>query len=198
MDWRASGIVDDESWLASIRAFAKLSPESGPGEDYVWRTIMRERYGWSDRPLKYEANPVDDEKAFIIRKVMRQEPIELDALTETQSDYIQNGIVKRDYNQTFEQRIEYIMKEWPERIRRVCHGRTLFRTAEGRVGLGHVAIRAGDVVTLLWGVRSPIILRPRDHQDGGGFTFVGDAYVDGLMYGEFLETGPAFEDFDIY
>lgn len=69
---------------------------------------------------------------------------------------------------------------------------------KGMFGLGHVAVRSGDVVTLLWGFKSPIILRPRDESEGGGYTFVGDAYVDGIMYGEFLETSPAHEDFEIY
>ena len=60
------------------------------------------------------------------------------------------------------------------------------------------AIQREDIVCLLWGMRSPIILRPRADEAGGGFTFVGDAYVDGIMYGEFLETTPAHVDFKIY
>jgi hypothetical protein len=193
MDWRASGILDDKGWLASIRDFAKLGPESGPGEDYVWRTITQARDDMSYGPHAYGANPVDDEKAFIIRKVMRQEPIALDALTETQREYIQNAMFKQDYKKTLEEWIEYIVKQWPKLYRWLCKVRTLFSTAKGRFSLGHVAIRPGDIVTLLWGVRSPIILRPRNNQDGGGFTFVGDAYVDGIMYGEFLETGPRWK-----
>ncbi|KAK4034242.1 hypothetical protein C8A01DRAFT_49341 [Parachaetomium inaequale] len=39
----------------------------------------------------------------------------------------------------------------------------------------------------------PIVLRPvADH-----FEFVGEAYVDGIMYGEFLEDNPPERDFDI-
>lgn len=74
----------------------------------------------------------------------------------------------------------------------------LFKTTKGMFGLGHTAIQPGDTVSLLWGIRSPIILRPRDDEAGGGFTFVGDAYIDKIMYSEFLKTAPAHKDFEIY
>lgn len=63
------------------------------------------------------------------------------------------------------------------------------------LGLGHVAIEAGDIVTLVWGVCSPLILRRRGSD---GFFFRGDAYVDGIMQGEYLGTGPEQEEFCIY
>lgn len=72
----------------------------------------------------------------------------------------------------------------------------MFKTTEGMLGLGHVAVRSGDVVTLLQKSATPMILRPRDR---GGFTFIGDAYVDGIMHGEFLKMGQqTIETFDIY
>jgi hypothetical protein len=198
----ASKIVDAESWLASIRQFTKLGPQSSPNEDYVWRTIMLNKYDGVNRPNRFEVDPVDSEKALVIRKVFRREQIDLEALTGNQRDYLDNGFFNREYMhsnfQSMDERVDYIVKEWPKAVGSICRGRMLFRTAHGMLGLGHVAIRPGDFVTLLWGVRSPIILRQRSYQDGGGFTFVGDAYVDGIMFGEFLETGPAFEDFDIY
>jgi hypothetical protein len=39
-------------------------------------------------------------------------------------------------------------------------------------------------------------LRPREGRDG--FYLLGDAYVDGIMQGEFLKTSPAHVYFDIY
>lgn len=53
------------------------------------------------------------------------------------------------------------------------------------LGLGHSLIEVGDTVTLISGVRCPIILRERVD---GGYCFHGDAYVDGIMQGEYLET----------
>lgn len=63
------------------------------------------------------------------------------------------------------------------------------------LGLGHKSVQAGDTVTLLLGVHSPIVLRSRCE---GGFTFVGDAYMDGIMQGEFLQTNPVEQEFVIY
>lgn len=62
-------------------------------------------------------------------------------------------------------------------------------------GLGHLEVEAFDILTLIWGVRSPIVLRQRAD---GGFYFRGDAYVDGIMHGEFLATCPAHEQFSIH
>lgn len=45
------------------------------------------------------------------------------------------------------------------------------------------------------GVHSPIVLRQRRE---GGFTFAGDAYVDGIMQGEFFHTLPNEQEFVIY
>jgi hypothetical protein len=63
-------------------------------------------------------------------------------------------------------------------------------------GLGHQSLKVGDVVTLLQGMRTPIVLRKRD--TGPGFLYTGDAFVDGIMYGEFLATKPALDEFYIY
>ncbi|KAH7240310.1 uncharacterized protein BKA55DRAFT_577304 [Fusarium redolens] len=73
--------------------------------------------------------------------------------------------------------------------------RTLFKTTNGMFGMGYRVVKPGDVVTLLWGVKALVILRPGV---GGGFTYQDDAYVDGIMYGEFLQTGPIPEDFFIH
>ncbi|KAJ4379956.1 hypothetical protein N0V85_008795 [Neurospora sp. IMI 360204] len=73
-------------------------------------------------------------------------------------------------------------------------------------GIGDV--RPGDIVVILQNAHTPFILRPRP-QDGdeiaadrGGsgstFTFGGEAWVDGIMYGEFVDTEPKEEVFDIY
>ena len=196
-DWTASKIVDVEAWLSSICDFAKLGPESSPGEDYVWRTIMLDMYDGISRPNRFEAKPIDDEKASVIRKIMRRVPIVVESLTEAQRHYIWYELSSLSNFETIDQKLEYIV-EWLKVIGSVDRGRTLFKTNKGMFGLGHVAIQREDIVCLLWGTRSPIILRPRNDEAGGGFIFVGDAYIDGIMYGEFLQTVPAHRDFEIY
>ncbi|KAF4459272.1 Heterokaryon incompatibility [Fusarium albosuccineum] len=65
-------------------------------------------------------------------------------------------------------------------------GRTLFKTAGGRLGMGRANLAKGDIVTLIWWTRSPIILR----KQGDQYRYLGDSYVDGIMKGEILKTKP--------
>ena len=69
------------------------------------------------------------------------------------------------------------------------HGRSFFSTKYGRIGLGPPHTKPGDTVCILYNAYTPFIIRPR----GGTLTstsneFIGEAYVDGLMYGEALRT----------
>jgi hypothetical protein len=74
-----------------------------------------------------------------------------------------------------------------------CRRRTLFATAGGKPGLGPESMQTGDVVAILLGTAVPIVLRPV----GNHFTYVGEAYVHGIMYGEFMRGDPPEQDFDI-
>ena len=91
---------------------------------------------------------------------------------------------------TVKNKLEHLAERWPTLIGSVNRGRTLFKTEKDIFSQGHVAIKPGDLVTLLWGLASPIILRPRDAMDDSGFIFVGDAYVDGIMYDTDAESLP--------
>jgi hypothetical protein len=42
----------------------------------------------------------------------------------------------------------------------MTHNRTVYRTRDGRLGLGLEAMRPGDVVCVLLGGRAPFVLRP--------------------------------------
>jgi len=67
-----------------------------------------------------------------------------------------------------------------------CAGAALFITKEGRMGLAPRATCKGDVMVVLLGCSSPIVLRPTD---SGQYLVVGEAYCDGYMDGEAL-LGP--------
>ncbi|KAJ4147292.1 hypothetical protein LMH87_001826 [Akanthomyces muscarius] len=56
----------------------------------------------------------------------------------------------------------------------------------------HVAV--GDVVCVFYGGRTPYIVRP---QRDGAYTLVGETYMHGIMYGEFLKGDPASEIFTL-
>jgi hypothetical protein len=58
-------------------------------------------------------------------------------------------------------------------------------TREGRFGFTCTGARLGDVVCVFNNSVSPFVIRKVDEMDDRTrWRFVGDAYVDGLMYGE--------------
>lgn len=64
------------------------------------------------------------------------------------------------------------------------HGRRVFWTTSGRLGLGPSAMKPGDLVYSICGGRVPFVLRPC----GNHFAFVGDVYVydDHVMLGGYM------------
>ncbi|KAK3485259.1 uncharacterized protein B0T23DRAFT_389984 [Neurospora hispaniola] len=61
-------------------------------------------------------------------------------------------------------------------------GMRLYLTKEGYMGMGPSNTQPGDVVVVFPGARVPFVLRPTDEDNT--FTYVGDAYCDGIMDGE--------------
>jgi hypothetical protein len=72
-----------------------------------------------------------------------------------------------------------------------CQGRSLYLTKDGVPGLGPLAAKEGDIVTVLLGSLSAMILRPTQE---GNYKLVGEAYCDGFMHGEAL-LGPLPDSF---
>jgi hypothetical protein len=77
-------------------------------------------------------------------------------------------------------------------IRRFCKGRAFYMTNDGIPGLAPLTAKEGDIITVILGCDSPIILRPT--QDGS-YKFIGEAYCDGFMHGEAL-LGPLPDSFE--
>lgn len=192
-------LAKPQDFLASILEFANLGPESSPGEDHVWRTVMMEHFTvFLEGYFSFHAR---EEILSLVRKMARRERIDAKLLTPEQKRYVKDYAETWNlYAETFEKLLERVATYLDDSIRLYSRGRTLFKTSKGMFGLCHVAVRPGDVVILLWGTMSPIILRRRGQSNGagGGFSWMGDAYVDGIMDGEFLKTSPAHETFDIY
>ncbi|KAF4973092.1 hypothetical protein FSARC_523 [Fusarium sarcochroum] len=187
-----------ESRLSSIVEFIPLPHKPGTGEDYVWRTLLSR--DWYEDVNAFTSPEI----LSLIRKVMRQQLITPETLTTSQQSFVDGSQGMRPWVRKSKGACStaYKLAESVENLQfygfSIESGRTLFKTAKSMLGLGHTTVLPGDIVTFLWGVRSPIVLRPRDESSGGGFTFVGDAYVDGIMHGEFLETKPTHEEFIIY
>jgi hypothetical protein len=68
-----------------------------------------------------------------------------------------------------------------------CKGRCLFITKKGYYGLGPWIMKAGDECHILKGARVPFVLRKAD--DGLSLKVVGEAYLHGIMHGEFFNDG---------
>lgn len=73
-------------------------------------------------------------------------------------------------------------------MRRMCSWRCLVVTEDGHVGLGPEATRPGDVVCILKDAPMPLLLRAED--DGDKFKLVGQAYIQGMMFGEITKSEP--------
>ena len=114
------------------------------------------------------------------------------------------------------------VKTWELRIFYFCYLRSLMITANGYLGLapafGAAAAKEGDIVCILKNCRTPVILHPvgigepyyemrdgpndvpelvqkqRTASDGQMFSWVGDAYVHGIMHGEWFAEREGLEE----
>ena len=71
------------------------------------------------------------------------------------------------------------------------HRKPLF-SAEGYVGLVPAVAEIGDIIIIIFGATVPFVVR---ELDGGKVQLIGEAFVYGIMDGEFLKVGRAFETF---
>ncbi|KAJ4324351.1 hypothetical protein N0V84_003912 [Fusarium piperis] len=81
---------------------------------------------------------------------------------------------------------------FPAAMNDVGIDRVLFITEKGYLGLGPARMEVGDVVGLVAGAHVPFVLR----KGSKGFILVGEAYVEGVMYGE-ISQGLVFQNVEI-
>lgn len=80
------------------------------------------------------------------------------------------------------------------RVMSMTNERRVFRTASGRVGLGSEFIVRGDKVAIFLGAQTPFVIRESSLRDGSmAHKLVGEAYVDGIMEGEFFDGSSMVE-----
>jgi hypothetical protein len=79
-------------------------------------------------------------------------------------------------------------EEFHQRMFQVCRARTFFTTRGGRLGIGQIDTKAGDLIALLYGGRTPFVVRGESRDEGGRgngtFRLIGEAYVHGVMHGQ--------------
>jgi hypothetical protein len=79
------------------------------------------------------------------------------------------------------------------------HFRRPFISQRGFVGLGPAGLEVGDVVVIFEGAKLPYLLRQlKIDGEEGVWKLVGEAYVHGIMYGEFMKQERQTETFSIF
>jgi hypothetical protein len=69
-----------------------------------------------------------------------------------------------------------------------------FLSEKGYVGLAPVLVQEGDVVVLFLGAKFPYVIRKKNDAT---YTFIGEAYVHGIMYGEFMKNEAEVKTFTL-
>ena len=81
--------------------------------------------------------------------------------------------------------VPYLHREsYLARSRQLRYGMRCFHTERGYIGLEPLTVEAGDLICVLEGHKSPVILR----RHGEHYIFVGDCDVVGIMNSEILEA----------
>lgn len=70
----------------------------------------------------------------------------------------------------------------------VCYERCFFSTENGRIGLAPAWAEPGDRICIFYNGLSPFVIRPTK-EDPQQYRLMGEAYVDGVMYGEAFGLG---------
>jgi hypothetical protein len=74
----------------------------------------------------------------------------------------------------------------------VANNRRPFKSDKGHLGLAPESAEIGDIVCIFHGAVVPFVLRP---EADGRYRLLGEAYVHGIMDGEFMSTAHSTENF---
>lgn len=77
-------------------------------------------------------------------------------------------------------------------VHQLADGCRIFRSAEGRVGYAPIGAQSGDTILILFGVPTPLAVRPADDEC---FTIIGPVYMYGAMNGEAVQVTSRSEMF---
>ncbi|KAH7152574.1 hypothetical protein EDB81DRAFT_757635 [Dactylonectria macrodidyma] len=94
----------------------------------------------------------------LFHKALSREPMELDALTKFIRDWPESYGCEGTKRSAISDQLASFEQGVLEGL--IFPGKSLFKMAKGMLGFGYAVIRTGDVVALLWGVHTPLILRP--------------------------------------
>lgn len=95
------------------------------------------------------------------------------------------GMMGRSYDRKIKEleRDKQIVRSWRRIFAGYCWDRRFFLANDGRMGVAPSDAREGDCLCIPSGCPSPMVLR----KDGDSYFVVGEAYADGVMYGEAMD-----------
>ncbi|KAK8206960.1 heterokaryon incompatibility protein-domain-containing protein [Phyllosticta capitalensis] len=109
--------------------------------------------------------------------------------SQAQTSVVYNDIENAIYS-TISCRVQDMSKQRDEpdwvHIDRRSRNYDFVKTSRGYIGLIDKSVSKGDLICLLSGGSVPYVLRPVPGEEGK-FQFIGEAYIEGIMYGEAME-----------
>jgi Heterokaryon incompatibility protein (HET) len=140
--------------------------------ELMWRTLVMD----IERPMLPVPPPVEDSK-FPAPERYRD-------MYKVWAKVQKLSAKPRESTLSYLERCRQFTHEFTARVFECVINRCIFFTTCGQIGIGVMATRRDDVVCILFGSPLCFILRPC----GSRFKLVGEAYVQGVMKGEFLDT----------
>jgi hypothetical protein len=181
--WQRSRQWAHEEYLnffAQIRVMCQLSALKNQNiylsqsrrEEAVWRVPIGDLYTWQGRT----ARPTTD-----LGRIYQSCLAELELFE--QSKLVGSaGELQRQTDAIHDPDVSHYRSSTEK-----MSGKRPFLTKKGYVGMGPPVMMLGDQVVVFMGSRIPSVLRPGDN---GTFLFTGEAYCDGVMDGEIIDTVP--------
>jgi len=158
---------DTLKYLAEIKAFTVKSPRISPGSE----DVETARIAIADFANSGNSNE-STEALTCYRRLVNEFSL---TVSWTQQD-----------------RTKYV-EPWYNRAMRLLHSRRPFISSAGLVGLAPSYVETGDMICIFLGGNVPYLLR----KYGKTYILVGEIYVHGIMYGEFMAARPKIERFTL-
>ena len=80
-----------------------------------------------------------------------------------------------------------LLDEYVSALNKACGGsRSFFSTTKGTIGIAPNSIQSGDLICIFYNASTPFVLHRRS-MELQEYALVGEAYIDGYMFGETLK-----------
>ncbi|KAF2737122.1 HET-domain-containing protein [Polyplosphaeria fusca] len=161
-DDAANGGMVPETWFKLAGADSSFAERDETPPEQFWRTMVADRDGEGRSPPPWYA--LAFKHALL---------------------YFQDQIDAVDLARVSDRLNETLLKRFIRRMQSAIWGRRLARTAKHDfLALVPQKTMEGDVIYIIAGISVPVVLRRRKE---GGYKFVGESYVHGMMDGEAFE-----------